>query len=237
VKEQTSLRPHNKDARVVSTNFVVLRIWNVVPKNSVRFCQSYIRLHVWHLSEHTGQINVCWSTLNNPVASLNATLFNQTFRILSSANPSAASYLVVDVRQIALPTASASRSPSSSIASISSTVTPLDTSSPTPSNSPTDNGTSGISGSAIGGIVGGVAGGLVLLGIAGWLLWRRRRNGHHEVAQHDVPELSAEDTMYAQMKSGGDITELSSEGKPMELEHPPVELDATERSTGTEDRR
>jgi LPXTG-motif cell wall-anchored protein len=174
---------------------------------------------------------------NNPVASLNATLFNETFKILSSAHPSAASYLVVDVRQIALPTASASRSSASSIASISSAATPLDTSPPTSSNSPTNIDISSISGGAIRGIVGGIAGGLALLGSAGWLLWRRRRNGHHEVAQDDMPELSAEDIMYAQMKAGGDITEISSDSKPVELEQPPVELDATERVTSTEDRR
>jgi hypothetical protein len=57
------------------------------------------------------------------------------------------------------------------------------------------------------------------------------------VAQDDMPELSAEDIMYAQMKAGGDITEISSDSKPVELEQPPVELDATERVTSTEDRR
>jgi hypothetical protein len=86
-------------------------------------------------------------------------------------------------------------------------------------------------------IVGGVAAGLALLGIAGWLLWRQRTNQYHEVAQDDVPELSAADTTYPHMKAGGDISELSSYGKPVELEQPPVELDATERFTGTEDRR
>jgi LPXTG-motif cell wall-anchored protein len=84
--------------------------------------------------------------------------------------------------------------------------------------------------------VGGVVGGLALLGIAGWLLWRRRRNGHHEVAQDEVPELSAEGTAYAHMKAGGDISELSSNGKPVELEQPPAELDATERVAATEER-
>jgi LPXTG-motif cell wall-anchored protein len=177
----------------VSTPTVASRIWRLVHKPGVCSDHQLIGACVRSLTERIGQINICWSTLRNPIATINATLLNETFSILSSANPSAASYRIVDLRQIASPTStsdSASQSSSNTIAVFS----------PTSSGS-ARNDPSSISNGVIGGIVGGVAGGLALLGIATWLLWRRRRNGHHEVAQDDMPELSAEDTIHGQMKA------------------------------------
>lgn len=97
--------------------------------------------------------------------------------------------------------------------------------------------TAGISGGAIGGIVGGALGGLIILGTAGWLLWRRRKTSHHELAQDEVPELSGVEQDYVYMKDGGQIMELSRNEKPAEMEQPPVELDATELIPNTEHQR
>ena len=135
-------------------------------------------------TERANQVNICWSTLKDPIALLNATAVNETAHSLESARPSAATYPVsLSVLQALTSTtatsSSATQSPSGKTAS--SSVAPSISATPTAS-SPTsiakDSDGSGLSGGAIGGIVGGVVGGLALFGIAGLLLWRRKhKNG------------------------------------------------------------
>jgi hypothetical protein len=226
-EEHASLPQHRYCASVAPSAFVALNK-KPVHSNGVYFHQLNDAAYVRRLIDRIGQINVCWSNFDNPVASLNGTLFNKTYSILSSANPSAASYIVPDLRQIAVPTTSSS--PSSTSPSVSSAITTsfaISSATISVTSSPSTH-TTGVSGGAIGGIICGVVCGLALLSIPGWLLWRRRRSRHHEVAQDEVPELSAEDKTYAHMKAGGDISELSSTSKPIELDQPTVELDATE---------
>lgn len=105
---------------------------------------------------------------------------NQTFSSLSAARPRASSYPVslAQLQATATPTTSLPQSlPPSSLSSATATATssPSSESSVSPEPS-TDNGSNkGLSGGAIGGIVGGVVGGLALLGVAGFLLFRRRK--------------------------------------------------------------
>ncbi|KAG9195247.1 hypothetical protein G6011_00367 [Alternaria panax] len=135
-------------------------------------------------TETADQINICWSQLNNPLASLNATAVNETAQSLESNQPSAATYAVSLSALQALTSTTAAPSslaPSASgqqpIASATSSVSSQTTSSrseETANNSRTD---SGLSSGAIGGVVGGLVGGLALLGLAGFFFWRRTNNG------------------------------------------------------------
>ncbi|CAE7028090.1 hypothetical protein CFE70_004034 [Pyrenophora teres f. teres 0-1] len=137
-------------------------------------------------TERANQVNVCWSTLKDPIALLNATAVNETAQSLEFARPSAATYPISlsDLQALSSTTAtppSATPSPSGKPPSSSSVAPPVSaaataSSPPFPSSTAKGNGGSGLSGGAIGGIVGGVVGGLALLGIAGLLLWRRKRN-------------------------------------------------------------
>lgn len=138
------------------------------------------------------QINVCWSTVDNPVANLSDTRMNDTFSSLSSAKPSASSFPIslAQLQATATPTTSlpvslsASSLSSATAASISATTTPSS------SAAPVSEEKKGISGGAIGGIVGGVVGGLALIGVAGFLLFRRRKNnskGEHAPIASGTP--------------------------------------------------
>ncbi|CAA9960607.1 hypothetical protein PTMSG1_04007 [Pyrenophora teres f. maculata] len=137
-------------------------------------------------TERANQVNVCWSTLKDPIALLNATAVNETAQSLEFARPSAATYPISlsDLQALSSTTAtppSATPSPSGKPPSSSSVAPPVSaaataSSPPFPTSTAKGNGGSGLSGGAIGGIVGGVVGGLALLGIAGLLLWRRKRN-------------------------------------------------------------
>ncbi|OAL06735.1 hypothetical protein IQ06DRAFT_321925 [Phaeosphaeriaceae sp. SRC1lsM3a] len=126
------------------------------------------------------QINICWATAVNPVAKLNATMMNETYKELAAARPSAASY-TIDLAQLQVMTSTTSVSSS---AKTSPTGNKSTSPKPTSSDSPaSDNSSSGLSGGAIGGIVGGVVGGLALIGGIAFLLWRRKK--YSTVAQAD----------------------------------------------------
>ncbi|KAF9692728.1 hypothetical protein EKO04_009059 [Ascochyta lentis] len=121
------------------------------------------------------QVNVCWSTVENPVANLSDTKLNDTFSSLSSAQPSASSFPIslAQLQATATPTTSLPVSLSaSSLSSASETGSPSAVDTPFPAQS---TGQKGISGGAIGGIVGGVVGGLAIIGVVGFLLFRRRK--------------------------------------------------------------
>jgi len=146
-------------------------------------------------TERANQINICWSTLKDPIASLNATAVNDTAHSLEAAHPSAATYSVsLSVLQgltstTATPSSATqtdSVAPSASTTAIaSSSVAPSVSTTVTAFFTPTSkyNGDSGLSGGAKGGIVGGVVGGLALLGIVGLLLWRRKRQNKNNPYQ------------------------------------------------------
>lgn len=138
------------------------------------------------------QINICWATAQNPVASLNASMMNETYKDLFRARPSAASY-TIDLAQLQTMTStvSASSTPTQSPTGNEST-TPKPTSSEAPAS---DNSSSGLSGGAIGGIVGGVVGGLALIGGIAFFLWRRKK--YSTVAQADP---SSPTSHYAQQQ-------------------------------------
>ncbi|KNG45974.1 hypothetical protein DDE82_007492 [Stemphylium lycopersici] len=135
-------------------------------------------------TESANQINICWSRLNNPLASLNASAINETAQSLESARPSAATYAIsLSVLQsLTSTTATPSSASQSSLdisptASVTSAARPTTTAASFPSASAaTEDSDSGISGGAIGGIVGGVIGGLAIFGLAGIFLWRKRKN-------------------------------------------------------------
>ncbi|KAF2628584.1 hypothetical protein BU25DRAFT_448019 [Macroventuria anomochaeta] len=146
------------------------------------------------------QINVCWSTVDNPVANLSDVKMNDTFRSLSSAKPSASSFPIslAQLQATATPTSSLPLSLSASSLS-SATPTASPTASATASSIVTDPPTAaksteekGISGGAIGGIVGGVVGGLALVSLIGFLLFRRRKvnskDGHAPIASGSPSE-------------------------------------------------
>ncbi|KAF5853403.1 hypothetical protein GGP41_001926 [Bipolaris sorokiniana] len=144
-------------------------------------------------TETLNQVNICWSSLVNPLASLNASAVNETAQSLVSASPSAASYPVklLDLEKPTSTTTASSSATSStpisaSTASLITVTTSTASSSETAVSSvsqsrstsaPAENNSSEISGGAIGGIVGGVIGSLALLGFASFFLWRRRKNG------------------------------------------------------------
>ena len=100
---------------------------------------------------------------------------NSTFLSLSSERPRASSYplSLAQLQATATPSTSlpVSLAPSS-LSSVSATAT---TTRRPSKQSATPETKEGLSGGAIGGIVGGVVGGLALLGIAGFLLFRRRK--------------------------------------------------------------
>ncbi|XP_014556478.1 hypothetical protein COCVIDRAFT_99798 [Bipolaris victoriae FI3] len=143
-------------------------------------------------TETLNQVNICWSSLVNPLASLDATTVNDTAQSLASASPSAASYPVklLDLEKpTSTTTASSSAIPSTPISASTASLITITTSTVSSSqtavssisqsrstSSPAENDNSGISGGAIGGIVGGVIGGLTLLGFAGFFLWRWRKS-------------------------------------------------------------
>ncbi|EUC44649.1 hypothetical protein COCMIDRAFT_6069 [Bipolaris oryzae ATCC 44560] len=143
-------------------------------------------------TEALNQINICWSSLVNPLASLDATAVNKTAQSLISASPSAASYPVklLDIEKPTSTTAAlSSTTPSTPISTSTASLITVTTSTASSlenpvssvnqsrsTSTPAENDSSGISGGAIGGIVGGVVGGLALLGFIGFFLWRRRKN-------------------------------------------------------------
>ncbi|KAF1359616.1 hypothetical protein EJ07DRAFT_155576 [Lizonia empirigonia] len=134
------------------------------------------------------QVNVCWSTVDNPVANLSDTKLNETFSSLSSAKPSASSYPIslAQLQATATPTTSLPASLSaSSLFSVSATTT-----SSASSTSGESTEKKGISSGAIGGIVGGVVGGLAIIGLVGLLLFRRRKantKGEHAPIASGTP--------------------------------------------------
>ncbi|CAN9453881.1 unnamed protein product [Alternaria alternata] len=138
------------------------------------------------------QVRICFNVQDNPVANLSDEKINDIFSSLSSARPSASSYpvLLAHLQAEASPTTSLPVSPSqSSLVEVSATATPIVTDSSTVSES---SGHNGMSGGAIGGIVGGVVGGLVLIGLMGFLLFRRRKarskGDHAPIASGSPPE-------------------------------------------------
>ena len=123
------------------------------------------------------QINICWSTVDNPVANLSDAKLNDTFHSLSSAKPRASTYPVslAQLQASATPSTSLPLSLTpSSLSSVSETASATGTNRPS-TQSATPETKEGLPGGAIGGIVGGVVGGLALLGVAGFLLFRRRK--------------------------------------------------------------
>ncbi|KZM18424.1 hypothetical protein ST47_g10436 [Ascochyta rabiei] len=121
------------------------------------------------------QVNVCWSTLDNPIANLSDTKLNDTFSSLSSAHPSASSFPIplAQLQATATPTTSLPVLLSaSSLSSASETASRTAIDAPI-SAEPTEK--KGVSGGAIGGIVGGVVGGLVIISVFGFLMFRRHK--------------------------------------------------------------
>ncbi|KAF3046957.1 hypothetical protein E8E12_009453 [Didymella heteroderae] len=165
------------------------------------------------------QVNVCWSTIDNPVANLSDTKLNDTFSSLSSAKPRASSFPVslAQLQASATPTTSLPVSLSASSLSSGTATIPanMDATSTSLITDPPEAQVTvkkGISGGAIGGIVGGVVGGLAVIGVAGFLLFRRRRaksKGDHapiasgppsEPEEHGNPyELNAYQQQHAGM--------------------------------------
>jgi len=134
-------------------------------------------------TETADQTNICWSKLDNPLISLNATAVNETAQSLIAARPSAPTYAIsLSALQALAPTtaAASSATPSASgqpIATTSPSGGAQATAASPPSPIATKHKASGLSGGAIGGLVGGIVGGLALLGLAGFLFWRRKKNG------------------------------------------------------------
>ncbi|KAH7125151.1 hypothetical protein B0J11DRAFT_605392 [Dendryphion nanum] len=165
-------------------------------------------------TQDSKRFNICWSTLEDEIATLNGTQVNATFSVLSSANPSVSLYSINSASLFAMTTTtpgSATTPTASLTAGLTIATRPNPTSSlqsatllPSPTGSP------GLSAGAKGGIAGGVVGGVALLGIAGLLLWRRRKNKMPAMQQaayatygyqppHDMPERYAQkDDGYAQ---------------------------------------
>ncbi|RYN56356.1 hypothetical protein AA0118_g8206 [Alternaria tenuissima] len=193
-------------------------------------------------TETADQINICWSQLDNPIASLNATAVNATAQSLESIRPSAATYAVdLSALQTLTSTAAASSShnPSASGQQPTATTTSSILSQTTASHSEaTSNNSStdgGLSSDAIGGVVGGLVGGLALLGLAGFFFWRRLKNGKrnpykpanlHNSATHSVGYPSEMDSNHiytsspATEKYGYAVTpvsEVAADRAPAEL--------------------
>jgi hypothetical protein len=135
------------------------------------------------------QINICWSQLDNPLASLNTTAVNVTAQSLESIRTFAATH-AVDLS--ALQTLTSSTATSSSHILSASGQQPIATTTSstlsqttvsrceaTANNSSTDGG---LSGGAIGGVVGGLVGGIALLGLAGFLFLCRLKNHSSRMA-------------------------------------------------------
>jgi LPXTG-motif cell wall-anchored protein len=150
-------------------------------------------------TETADQVNIGWSTLEDPLAHFNATAVNETAESLEAARPFAPTYAISLSELQALTSTSTGSSPTSSSSpsspSVSATPSTTATAAAVASPAPTDNPSSGRSGDAIGGIGGGVVGGLALLGISGIFLRRRRRNARsnpyvpaesHSAPGHDV---------------------------------------------------
>ncbi|RMZ71888.1 transmembrane alpha-helix domain-containing [Pyrenophora seminiperda CCB06] len=142
----------------------------------------------------SSQVNICWSTLKDPLATLNVTAVNETAHSLEAASPSAATYSISLSALLALTstTAAPSSVTGSPSGKPSSSAGPSASATPAASSSTPTGKSSGLSGGAIGGIVGGVVGGLALLGIAGILLWRRRQkkqSNPYEPANMNSPTM------------------------------------------------
>ncbi|KAI4621934.1 hypothetical protein J4E80_004309 [Alternaria sp. BMP 0032] len=153
-------------------------------------------------TETADQTNICWSKLDNPLISLNATAVNETAQSLISARPSAPTYAIsLSALQALSPTSAAASSVTPSV----SGGQPIATTSPSggaqataaspPSPIATKDKASGLSDDAIGGLVGGIVGGLALLGLAGFLFWRRKKNGkrnpYEPANSHTAPTYPA----------------------------------------------
>ncbi|KAH8632174.1 hypothetical protein IG631_13857 [Alternaria alternata] len=193
-------------------------------------------------TETADQVNICWSQLDNPIASLNATAVNATTQSLESIRPSAATY-AVDLSAVQTLTstaaASSSHNPSASaqqpiVTTTSSTLsqTTASHSEATSNNSSTDGG---LSSGAIGGVVGGLVGGLALLGLAGGFFWRRLKNGKrnpykpanlHNSATHSIGYPSEMDSNHIYTSSPATekyeyavnpVSEVAADRAPAEL--------------------
>ncbi|KAH7562631.1 hypothetical protein J3E72DRAFT_438399 [Bipolaris maydis] len=192
-------------------------------------------------TETVDQINICWSSLVNPVAGLDATAVNKTAQSLASASPSAASYPIKlpDLEKLTASSSATSSTPiSASTTSLTTATTPTASSSETlvssvsssrPTSGPAENDSSGISGGVIGGIVGGVVGGLALLGFAGFFLWRRRKNGRrntYEAANSsDAPPTYA-NFQTAEMNANQECAEAPVQEKYRGVNKPIAEIPA-----------
>ncbi|KAF2675790.1 hypothetical protein K458DRAFT_492897 [Lentithecium fluviatile CBS 122367] len=130
-------------------------------------------------TQHSGQINICWMTSENPVANFEAKL-DAAFTSLSSASPSA-TYLTVDIKAITASSTPTPTTTSSTTSSPGSTPSGSLTTSSTGSSAPTQESGGGMSGGAIGGTVAGVVVGLAVIGAGLFYLFRRRRAANEGV--------------------------------------------------------
>lgn len=199
---------------------------------------SRCRIHSAPSSQLTvlGQFNICWNLNINPLVAMNETQLNLTYSAMSSANPSLTAYTVpqATLRQMVLGAKGTPNLNFPSIGPATVSASPSASASTTPSTSSSATpGPGGMSGGAKGGIAGGVIGGIALLGVGIFLYWRRRKAKNAEAGtaeEHFLRhELHHEDVKPYQTE-GTQILELSRNEKPVEMEHPPVELEATERS-------
>ncbi|KAH4005016.1 hypothetical protein HBI13_024900 [Parastagonospora nodorum] len=124
------------------------------------------------------QVNVCWATEKNPVARLDDTLLNATYKSLRAARPSAASY---SIALLALQTMTSTTATPSARRTPASEILPSSTS---PARDPS---AGSLSGGAIGGIVGGVVGGIAVIGAVVFFLWRRRNKSGVVKEYHSSP--------------------------------------------------
>jgi hypothetical protein len=164
-------------------------------------------------TETADQVNICWSTLDDPLASLNATAVNETAKSLEAARPSASTYTISlsDLQALTPTTAGSSSTPTSSLATSSASATKI--AGAAASSIPTNKPDPGLSGGAIGGIVGGVVGVLAILGFAGFFFWRRRSN--------------AKSNPYAPAESHGAPVYDAFAFPPSELASPVGEIDSS----------
>ena len=95
-----------------------------------------------------GQINVCWSTADNPLNNISSSALDNTFSSLSSAQPTASSY-TFDIAALMLQTQTAGTSA-------------IPSASPSSAISSNPASTAGLSGGAIAGIVVGVVAAFII---------------------------------------------------------------------------
>lgn len=126
------------------------------------------------------QINICWSTAENPVALLDPEQMNKTYKERQAAEPSAISYPVslAELQKMTSTTPGASSASTNAPSSLTSGTSPASSvaGSSQSGTQPPSSSSGGLSGGAIGGIVGGVIGGIAIIGFIVFLLWRRRNN-------------------------------------------------------------